>query len=481
MASLPPQASLAAWLAQEEELRQQNVVDARLYYAGHQQAMLTQRQKEFLGFTLRRGRFAFNYCATVVDAVTERLIVESFVTENTELAKAIAKWWKDNRMDQRQQDVHDGAVEVGEHFVIVDWNDDESRPRFSPHPRFTGDSIEGGTGFGCKAHYPDDDPEAPMLFASKRWTGMVEENGRERPRQMMTLYFPERVERYVMAGDGEATWQLLTIQDEDGPLPSPLPWTMSGEVGGDPIGIPVIHFRNPGVRSELWDAIPPQDLINKTALDIIAAADAAGFPMIAAKGFNPTTDGKDPASDGSNAIKLSPGVWIPIPPEGDIDVIQAANLTPMLATLDSYIIKLAQITSTPLSRFQLSGNTPRAETLKQQEGPLLSKVGKRQTRFGNSWEDCQTMATRIAVANREPHDLEARVETKWKTAETQDKLEEEKKLWDAAKVAGEAGVPLLAFLELQGWPQERIDIVIKDPTFQAKAAMLNAVVEGRGG
>jgi hypothetical protein len=473
MASLPPEASLEAWQAAEELQRQKNVVDARLYYRGIQGAMLTERQKEFLGFNQDNERFALNYCPTVVDAVTERLIIESFIVDDETLSAAIAEWWRDNRMDLHQQDVHDGAVKTGESFLIVDWDEDEKRPRFSPHPRYTDPMVrDAGTGFGCKAHYPDDNPALPMRFASKRWLGVLVESGRARPRQMMTLYYPERVERYFMAGEGEATWQLLE---------EPLPWTMNGQVGGEPIGIPVIHFRNPSVKSELWDAIPIQDLINKTSLDIIAAADAAGFPMVAAKGFMPTTDGKDPSSTGTNAIKLYPGVWIPIPEGGDIEVIRGSDLGPMLETLDSWVIKLAQVTRTPLSRFQVTALTPRAETLKQQDGPLLNKIEKRQVRFGNSWEDSLTIATRIANANGESLALDEHIESVWRTAETRDELGELKQLWDAAKTAGEAGVPLIAFLKLQGWAEDRIEMIETDPQFMARTMMLTAAAGAGGG
>ncbi len=418
--TLNPELAYAAWRAAEEATWQKNIVVARDYYDGYQNTKLTERQKEFLGFNLTDERFAFNYCATVVNAIVERMLVSGFTSATDE---TFTGWvwdiWQTNRMDALQRSTHQGAVLDGEYFIIVDWDDDTGMPRFSLHPRYT-DPVVDGTGFGCKAFYPDDDPTQPMVRASKRWTEtIVNEGGKLTTSRRMTVYLPDHIKKYIAGhADDDSGWIKLIEEGQ----PWPLPWV---DNAGEPLGIPVIHFRNPGRRTELWDAMPIQDAINKTALDILAVADASGFPIRFSYGFYATTDGKAPEEDGSNYLKLSPGAWVGIPQtEARTENLEPADLGPMLLTLDSLIVKLAQVTDTPTSRFQVTRQIAAEGTLKQQEGPLLAKVRARQVLFGNAWENAFYMARRLAnhLASAGLNE-DALLETQWHPAETRDEKE----------------------------------------------------------
>jgi len=53
-----------------------------------------------------------------------------------------------------------------------------------------------------------------------------------------------------------------------------------------------------------------------------------------------------------------------------------------------------------------------------------------------------------------------------------DGAEAERTFWEAAKMASEAGVPLPAYLELQGWDQDRIDTIVGSEEYQAKQDMV---------
>lgn len=452
-----------SWLAGEEEIRQENVVLARLYYDGHHDVKLTERQKEYLGYNAPDARFALNYCKTVVDSVVERLLVDGFESADERLEMWAKALWALNRMDAGQHAVHLGAVRDGESFVFVNYDDQEG-VQFIPHPRYTDPQVDG-TGYGCKAWYPDDDASQEMLYASKRWTDA--EDGFRRA----NLYYPDRILKYKADEKEASGW--LQIEA--------LPWV---DTQNEPLGIPIIHFRNPRTRSELWDAIPPQDATNKTALDILAAADSAGFPIFTAKGFMPTTDGEEPAADGGNYVKIFPGCIIgPIPADGDFGRVPAADFRGMLDTLDSFIIKLAQITDTPVSRFQMTRHVAAEGTLKQQDEPLNAKVRLRQVTLGNAWEDCFMMARRLenlhAGAGLSDESL---VETTWRPAATRDEQAEELAFWVAAAKAKEAGVPLSAYLELQGWSVEKIAIITGSVEYQQRMAMMGAFAQvGEGG
>ena len=455
--------AFAGWQAEEERERQKNIVLVRDYYDGDQHVKLTQRQKDYLGF-VKGGRFAINYCATVVNAVWERLIVAALASKDEIFSETAWDWWQHNRMDEKQDGVHRGAVRDGEYFIIVDL-DEEMQPRFTPHPRYT-EPLSGGTGFGCKAHYPNDLTALPMLYASKRWTETATlEDGKRETRQRMTVYYPDQIRKYRQAArTGESGWTEHK-EDEADKGQWPLPWV---DAQGKPLGIPVIHFRNPDEKSEIWDAIPPQDAINKTAVDILAAADSAGFPIYIAQGFSSTSDGKPPASDGSNYLELTPGCWLEIKKDDKVDRLEGTDLSPLLNALDGWITKLAQVTDTPANRFQITRQIAAEGTLKQQEAVLLSKVRVRQVRFGNSWEDVLYMARRLASTANAGLNEDAQIEVEWTPAATRDEKEHIETLGLKRE---KLNVPLEMLWSEAGYSQEDIDAMMATEEYRARLNM----------
>lgn len=459
----PAELAYLSYLASEEETRQKNVVLAREYYDGEQHTELTERQKEFLGH-VDGGRFSVNYCRSIVSAVVERLYVAGFESSTSkELSDWAWKTWQANRMDAHQTEVHEAGVRDGETFVFVSWDDEKKLNTFSLHPRYTDPQV-GGTGFGCKIHYEqEDDPTTPALYATKRWVETLKEDGGgRRTRQRMNVYYPDKIEKYVMGGSGEATWVEYREEGE----PWPVPRTTKSR---QPIGIPIVPFFNPNRRTEIWDAIPIQDAINKVALDLIAAADATGFPIRFTHGFYFTTDGNEPASDGSNYVKLTPGANIYVPEEGSITDSEIPDLKPLLEDLDNWVIRLGQVTDTPLSRFQFTKQIAAEGTLKQQEAPLLAKIQMRQTRFGNAWEDCFKVAARLAnTYGGKALDEEALLSTVWEPAEIRDEKEHIETI--ALKVEKLRITQEQAWQEA-GYDQETIREMMKSPEYQARLQM----------
>lgn len=461
----------AQYLADEERTRQRNIVLARNYYAGEHAVKLTDRQKEFLGHQLAKERFALNYCATVVDAVVERMIVAGFRSGDDAVAEWVWDAWKAARMDGKQQEVHHGAINESEYFVLVDWPEGAPFPRFYPHPRYT-DPEEGGSGFGCKAHYTNDDTNQELEAVSKRWTeSYQDDNKRTRQRTRMNVYYPDRIERLERTTSGaykDAGWSKFSA---DG-MPDIIPWLGRD---GAPLGIPIAHFRKPG-RMELWDAIPLQDLINKTAIDVIAAVDAAGFPIRIFYGGMMTSDGKAPQADGSNYVSIFPGCWINVDKtDAKIEFKPGEDPGPLLETLDSYIVKLAQVTDTPISRFQMTRQVAAEGTLKQQEGPLLAKVRAYQTQIGNGWEDLLHAAIRMGSARGLSLDADADLETEWEPSEPCDDLTEMEKL----RIKAELGVPQEQLWAEMGYDADEIARmrVMKAADMEAQSNLGGALLE----
>ena len=413
----PADLALAGWLASEETTRQANMILAQRYYDGDHQVPLTTRQKAYLGLQ-DNGRFAINYAGMVVNACAERLIVKTFDAP-AGLAATLWRWWQQNNLDDLQQRVHAGALTLGEYFVLVDWDPAAGRPRYTPHKPYT-DPTAGGDGYGCKAHYPDDDSDQAMTYGSKRWTETyTDSRGQTRHRQRLTLYYPGRVEKYELVGASHASPEAGWAPLRD---PADTAWPLAW-----PGLIPVVHFRNPHLRSELWDAIPIQDAVNKVTLDSLAAADASGFRILFAKGFYPTTDGLPPAADGANYMRIHPGMWLGSPdPNTDLVPIEGSDLTGLLELKNNLILDLARTTATPVSRFTTRKGVEGEGTLREQERPLLDKIRRRQAVFGSSWEQCHYVARRLANTyggQEQELDEEALVETLWEPAETRDEVE----------------------------------------------------------
>jgi len=427
----------AAYQAEEEETRQKNIIVARNYYAGEQNTKMSKRQQEFIGYNLANERFAINYCAPVVDAVVERMIVSGFLSDDEDYAAWCWDVWEHNRMDAKQRDTHQQAVNEVEAFVAVDWPEGDDMPTFTPYPRYTDRQLDGGTGFGCKAHYVENDPNQELEAVSKRWYETYrDEKKQTKVRERMSIYFPDRIERYVAVTEGRlhnAGWEPFADEEGEAVIPRVT-------AAGKPLGIPIAPIRKPGAF-ELWDAIPLQDLINKTALDIIATADACGFPIRLTYNWMATTDGKAPEDDGGNYLTMTPGAWVAVRPGGgadaSTDVLPPADLIPMLAALDSYIMKLAQVTDTPAARFQITGQIAAEGTLKQQEGPLLAKVRAYKTLVGNGWENLFTITRNLSALHGKTFADDVTVEAQWEPSETRD----DKTLGETLLAKMQTGVP----------------------------------------
>jgi hypothetical protein len=463
--------SYLQWLTKEEEADQKAYQTALDYVNGHQKVPLSERQKAYLGFA-SDGRFLDNHCKAVVNAVAERLTVKGFDSED----KAFAQWawdiWKQPMGARKARGVHMGALAGGEYFIIVDWDTANKQSRFTPHPRFVeANATAGGPGYGCRAHYPDGDVYRPMDYATKRWIEEYMDGALPKRRSRLNVYYPDRVEKYALNGGVWAEY------NDPGDAAWPIPWKDSQ---GNPLGIPVVHFANPDQKSEIWDAIPLQDALNKCLLDTLAAADTAGFRILIAKGFMPTTDGKAPAADGSNYIKVAPGMWIGCSKENtDVTPLEAADLSPLLDLHDRLVMEIAKTTDTPLSRFTASKQVAAEGTLKQQEGPLLARIADRQIAFGDAWEQCFYIARKLANtfggANMPEDSL---LETLWEPAAIRD----DKLFLEELKIKKDSlSIPLEQLWKEAGYSEEQVADMMATDEYQSRNAMMKIGITAANG
>lgn len=131
------------------------------------------------------------------------------------------------------------------------------------------------------------------------------------------------------------------------------------------------------------------------------------------------------------------------------------------------------------------------EALREARKPIEEKVTQRRGNYDDALVRAQQMAISIGgfrgifqgfgLESYEAGDLDHHIGKRPVfTADPVLDMQNEKLLWDTAEQAGKAGVPLSAFLRLQGWAEDKIDEVIQDEEYQQRQEMRNMALQGFG-
>jgi hypothetical protein len=373
---------------------------AERYYEGrHDLAFATDKFRNTFGSLFRE--FALNLCPAICDAVRDKLRVTGFSVESdgrigsrhvskstvpmgrdTESEARIV--WNTNRMQLRAGEIHKEALKCGDAYAIV-WPDGRGRAAIYPNRASS-----------CSVIYDEERP-GTIVRAAKYWRA-----GDKHVR--LNLFFPDRIEKYVSKDTCEAA------------LPEAGGFTAFGDpaaVVANPYGaVPVFHFANntdlglPG-RSELEPAIPVQDGLNKSVLDMLVAMEYAAFRQRWAAGIEIEYD------DAGNAVApFKAGVdhiWMSQNADTRFGDFNTAELDQFLKVKDSFRVDMALITGTPLHYFtpNIAGYRS-GENLKRSESRFLAKVRDRQEAFGQVWADVMRFA--LAVEDR---GADVRLRTEW--------------------------------------------------------------------
>ena len=396
-------------LSEGERARQRQVLKSRAFHEGDHGVMLTDRLKEFLGAEVEDAP-CLNFTQMVCMAVVERIKIEGFECDDANYLAWALRVWDDSRMRTKQADAWEETGVDGEHFILVNWNTagaGAGEVEFIPHPRYTDPSIGFehllGDGYGMMMVYPGGDTSRRPLYAVKRST---EENETGQKQKQITIYRPASIERYYL--DPKAGW--LPMREVD-PVTGndkawPQPWLTAT---GEPMGIPVVHIKNPRLTAEARQAQRLQRALNKLFLDFLIANDENAFRIWVYAGWDPLE------------ISTAPGSWIGDASKSKSDflaqAVDGADTTPMTAGIDKVIGWLAQVTSTPTARLSATGQVARAETLQQEERPLGAKVENRQESYGQAITDAFRIGARIQnryAPTGNPLDENARARPVWK-------------------------------------------------------------------
>jgi hypothetical protein len=394
MVSIPQQITMSYLEALEAEAvdYQARIATARRYHIGEQEVELTERVKEFLGMNGEGNeliKFRLNICRIVVKSLVDELNVVNILSDGAEEKKDevefVNKWWVKWKLAALQKELYEIVIRDGEGFMLLEWDEELKDVVPTVNQRFVSTEA-GGDGFGVWIIYENEDPNKRPIAAIKQWTELRLKEGSEDEFETITrrnVYSDKKVEKYELEDD----------------------WVKTGEavfkdVAGQPteIALQVIHYKNDGLMPEAWDAFPMQNAINKTAVDALASADLTAFRMFFIFGTYPTIDGKAILPDGSNAWRFGPGQMNGTTnTDATVQVVDGADVSPLMKMLQDLVIMAAQITSTPPSKFIITGAIASEKTLKEQDRALRKKAETRKVVFGNAWREL--FSTLIKINN----------------------------------------------------------------------------------
>ena len=174
------------------------------------------------------------------------------------------QWWEANKMPSQQ--IRTTGGRDGMAYIIVAWDNTAQRPIISLHKLDAGDQEPG------VILHRDPKMKNVILYATRYFYTFQPVGARRYRPPAQDGVSTGRIRKYIMGKGG--TWDEYR---DDGDASWPLPWVDST---GQPLGVPVFEFANPG-GSEVSQIIGFANLLNKTWLDIAAAADTNGFPLLA--------------------------------------------------------------------------------------------------------------------------------------------------------------------------------------------------------
>jgi SPP1 Gp6-like portal protein len=406
----------AAW-ADDNATRGLKVAKFRRYVDGEHDANMTPEMRKLLRVSLDSDSapFTSNQCDNIISSVTDRLTVERIEGETPEATDWAAAVMEENRFDGFQMDVHDATLRDADSYVLVEFDNDEQTAKFCHELAW-----DGSCGMMV---IESSDAYDGIMCAIKVWN---ETRGAYLDTVRVNIYYEDRIEKYISL-DGS---NLSHYDDPNLPGVWPMPWTYPN---GDAIGVPVVHFRNKQRgnsgygKSELEDALPLQDALNRSLHSLVMVAELTAFKINVAKGFNP------PAA-------IMPGMWLKIlrtevgtdgvtrsvPLKKD-DVADAyslpgGELTQFIEGSKFFIEQIEDVTRTP----QTKGTNLSGEAMKQNEVKLLGKVKRFQVKAGNAWEDVIKLAQRVteafATGSKPP------AATKWRTVWADAQLRNDKEV-----------------------------------------------------
>jgi hypothetical protein len=247
-----------------------------------------------------------------------------------------------------------------------------------------------------------------VRFAAKYWRAS---DGYLR----LNLFYPDRIEKYIAKSQCSLSLpesSNLTVFAGDSLEQIRTPHS---ELRNPYNVVPLFHFSNTSEigtfgKSELQQAIPIQNGLNKAVLDMLVAMEYSAFRQRWVTGLE-----VEYADDGTPIPPFKGGVdriWLSSNPAANFGDFNTTDLDQFLKVKDSFRIDMAGVTGTPLHYFlQNERGFASAEALSRAEARFLAKVRDRQKAFGQTWARLMSFALEIAGLGKD-----IRIQTRWDDA-----------------------------------------------------------------
>lgn len=383
-----------------------------------------------------------NFARIPVDAVANKLHITSVSTGDDAVDAEIAELTSRNELDEEGPALHVRAGSQGDAYLMV-W------PETADDGGVVGVNMFVNSAATVRVIYDDENPLRKKL-AIKSWTIGSGKNKVIRA----DLYYPTagdtegRIERWLWSAK-EKDWE---------------PWRGDGQeaVLPNPYGVPFFHFRTsrPYGRPDHYAAFGPQSLINKIIVSHAATIDYQSLPQryglidpaVDQSGQQSDFDPDDPEDAEADPqsplnpsqLKNDPGeLWMLQGLKG-VGQFDAAQPDVYLKPLDRYIKAMSQVTDTPFTLFDSTGDAISGEARSEAKAPLTAKVEARQRSFGATWAAAFEFALHLLGYD------DVTVKVGWRPADQVTTAEG----WATVKAKIEAGVPRETALIEAGYPPE---------------------------
>lgn len=409
--------------------------------------------------------------------------------------EALDELRKANQLDAEEQQLMNRVSRYGDAYLfvwpVVQATDDTDQDEYDTDgdglvpldPDDSGAQIVGvdvyvNSPYTVRAFY---DPENPlkMTHVLKSWEWVdPADPGADKPRCRATLYFHDRLERWVTKpgepADKRESW-VPYVEDEGDAWPTPYPAAVTR--------IPFFHLRNdrPYGRPEHKAAYGPQRLINKLVAAHGVTIDFQIFPqrymlvdpqndaglLNLINPDNPEDEEDDPEGNGYSQLRADPSaVWKLY--AQSVGQFQPAEPGTFIQPLDRYIKAISELCGIPLDRFTGYGTPPSGESRRVGNEVLYEKVGNRRGLYEAVVSDAYEFALQLLGYE------DVTVDVKWKPLDAAAGIDD----WNIVQAKINAGVPVRNALVEAGYPEDEVDDWLLDQDgadLTRRVGLLNSV------
>jgi hypothetical protein len=300
--------------------------------------------------------------SVVVEAIANKLHMKELATKAT-TRKVLDGWLKANHWPLTERKLWEAVARDGHGYILVTPNQTPELPvRLTFREAYDGEA-------GATVVYDDTAGRAAM------GVNVFKSGGKRR----VDLYFPDRIEKYVM---GAAGWgEYMDPADTAWPVD----WT---DLDGKPLGLAMVPFGDG--CSDIDAALQLGRDLNENLLDLLATSRTQGWPQRYLKGkdqseFLTNLNGQPLRNNVGQPIrrqlKLTPGSMMIL--RGDTSELgQLAGASPDPVLVETYLNLLSWVTSVPT--FYFKGDWPSGVALVQAESRLNAMAEGHQAQLTGS-------------------------------------------------------------------------------------------------